>query len=219
MLIQPVRKIHNVNSSKVIGLFYSHKMGKQLPFESTLEKDWLLWLDYRRDIKTIAVQPKTFTYTEFGASRRYTPDVHVTFRDGRYPVYFEVKPSGTELLQRFSEQFELHRRAIERHDAELQLVTCSRIRIEPHLSNLKRLKTYASVPSLVPSEREAVQTILSQHGPLPLSALLHFCRKQDLPITPEDIFREAFLGQLFIDLSQPVTPNPLIYQKEICHVT
>nr|WP_294863777.1 hypothetical protein [uncultured Pseudogulbenkiania sp.] len=47
MLIPSVRKIHNHNSHKVIGLSYSHKMGQQIPYESTLEVDWMLQLQHQ----------------------------------------------------------------------------------------------------------------------------------------------------------------------------
>lgn len=63
-------------------------------FESSLERDLLVLLDFDASVKEIREQPFTIRYREEGSPRRYTPDVLARFERQSAPtetVVFEVK--------------------------------------------------------------------------------------------------------------------------------
>ena len=63
-------------------------------FESSLERDWLLALDFDSRVQSIQAQPFSIYYEHQGATRRYTPDVRADYSlaTGVATVVYEVKP-------------------------------------------------------------------------------------------------------------------------------
>lgn len=64
-------------------------------FESSLERDWLLALDFDPRVQAIQVQPFSLRYQHEGATRRYTPDVRADYALGSHvtTMVYEVKPA------------------------------------------------------------------------------------------------------------------------------
>lgn len=64
-------------------------------FESSLERDWLVQLDFLPEVTELQVQPFKVDYTYEGRVRRYTPDMAAVWtRDGQAQmVVYEVKPA------------------------------------------------------------------------------------------------------------------------------
>ena len=218
MLIDSVRKIHNINSTKVIGKFYSHKMGGFLAFESTLERDWLLCLEYRRDVLSYVCQPKTFPFVVFGRSRRYTPDVLVEFTTGRTPTCIEVKPAEICQSPRFQQRMSFCAAAVEQHGYDFQVVTEVDIRPEPQLTNLKRLVNYAAEPALTESESCLLYGVMASLGRASISTVLRACAEAGMPFTLNAIYRELFRGGLETNLGEPLSRLSPIWTREVRHV-
>jgi hypothetical protein len=68
--------------------------GQTKAFESSLERDWLMVLDFLPNVSDVRVQPFTIKYPLDGAERKYTPDVQAnhTLADGRVVTHvYEVK--------------------------------------------------------------------------------------------------------------------------------
>lgn len=51
-------------------------------YESSLERDWLIALDFDWRVARIQEQPYTLAYVFDGKARRYTPDILAEFDDG-----------------------------------------------------------------------------------------------------------------------------------------
>jgi hypothetical protein len=141
------------------GWYQSIKAGDGLPYESLLERDALLLLDFDPDVAHLAVQPETFVWTEAGRQRRYTPDIRLETVNGEI-IYRQVK-----LASRLAADPTLNGRlpAIEaecaargaRHEMWLD----TDIRRQPRLSNVRRLR--AAVAVLAAENLHAIRTILT----------------------------------------------------------
>mgnify|MGYP003950874761 CR=1 FL=1 len=94
-------RLDGSSPTRPLRMSYRHVTGKlaladggAATYESTLERDWLLILDFDPCVTSVLVQPFTLNYALDGQTRRYTPDVKATFDDGS-TVVFEVKPRET----------------------------------------------------------------------------------------------------------------------------
>ncbi len=86
--MKPVRKIKKSNRS-VTGYFMSKKNKRQITFESTLERDLFLTLEFDDSVIAYSEQPMTISYVHDGSKRRYTPDCLVQYSD--HETIFEAK--------------------------------------------------------------------------------------------------------------------------------
>lgn len=88
----PVRSIPK-NYNNVTGVAAHLKSSGKAMFESTLERDLLMLLEFDKSIKQFEVQPVKIEWTDaLGKGRSYTPDV-VAFshRPKQRPILYEVK--------------------------------------------------------------------------------------------------------------------------------
>ncbi len=85
----PIRKIKKSYIS-CVGYFKSYKNNKQLAFESILERDFFMLLEFDKDVLSYEEQPLKINYKLKALNTRYTPDVLVTYKDGSQKI-FEVK--------------------------------------------------------------------------------------------------------------------------------
>lgn len=91
-----VRQIGNTRAS-ISGVF-PFRPGKMIPYESTLERDFLIKLSWRDDILDVQEQPLTIPYiTATGRDSTYTPDFLITYKNdvngnAPRPMLVEVKP-------------------------------------------------------------------------------------------------------------------------------
>lgn len=141
----PVRKITK-NHLFVTGLFSSHKTGEMLAFESPLEKDYLLLLEFDDQVEHFEPQPVRIPIP--GAGKSYVPDVLVRFKpsasgDSRPPQVTEVK--ATWDLQKNADKYAPKFEAAANYAAEREwlftIKTEEDIRT-PRLANLKFLRRY-----------------------------------------------------------------------------
>lgn len=65
-----------------------------IPYESTLERDFLIYQAFREDVIEIVAQPIQITFEKNGRHYPYTPDFFVRFNDASQlkPMIVEVKP-------------------------------------------------------------------------------------------------------------------------------
>lgn len=101
----PVRKIKKSYIS-CVGYFKSYKNNKQLAFESILERDYFMLLEFEQDVVSYEEQPLKIKYNLKAKNTRYTPDVLVSYQDGSKKI-FEVKyqsdiDSDTKLQHKIS---------------------------------------------------------------------------------------------------------------------
>lgn len=172
MLIPSIRKIHNHNSDKVIGFSYSHRMNGLIPWESTLERDWLLHLEANPSVKTIQSQPQRFDYFLNGKWHLYTPDFEVHWKDAlnRLPTIYEVKPEEISADNAFNEKANAIGVQLAQLGYEFVVVDRKTIREGNHLKNLNYLKHYADV-FVTHRDRQLIADYLLKAGPCTLTWL------------------------------------------------
>ncbi|MBB5327442.1 TnsA endonuclease N-terminal domain-containing protein [Tunturiibacter gelidoferens] len=88
----PVRKIPK-NYRCITGIISAQKAVGEAGYEASLERDFLLLLEFDPDVKAFEVQPLRVNWRDqSGRRRRYTPDCRVEYIDGlRKPTIFEIK--------------------------------------------------------------------------------------------------------------------------------
>lgn len=85
-----VRKIKKSYIS-CTGYFASYKNKTQIAFESVLERDFYMLLEFDKNVMSYSEQPITINYEyKDGSKRRYTPDCVVVYKD-RTEQYIEIK--------------------------------------------------------------------------------------------------------------------------------
>lgn len=95
----PVRRASN-HGKNIIGYFPSLKMGRMVNFESLIERDFIVFLDFEPQVTAFTEQPFSITYPIENKAHRYTPDFHVVCTGGRNLVceckaaVFQDKPEN-----------------------------------------------------------------------------------------------------------------------------
>lgn len=124
-----------------------------MPYEGTLERDFLVLADFNSRIQKITSQPLKITYSdEADVVRRYTPDFLVKFRgigdeNAWSPVLYEVK-YREELQDRWQElkpRFQAAAILCRERGWRFRIVTDQFIRT-PYLNNVMFLRKYVVWP-------------------------------------------------------------------------
>jgi hypothetical protein len=89
---QQVRKIKPTRNS--VSGHLPFKSDISLPYESTLERDFLIYFTYLQSVEEIVSQPTCIPFIKNGVTYSYTPDFFVRFNDGRKSMLIEVKPTS-----------------------------------------------------------------------------------------------------------------------------
>lgn len=142
----PVRKIPK-SYQNVTGIISSERNGSLVGFESPLERDLYLILDFDINVSRFEEQPVKISYVgSNGENRTYTPDVLVHYRDdiipakGMPPMLCEVKPR--EKLRKnwakYKPRFKAAMRYARARGWRFRILTEREIRT-PHLQNVKFL--------------------------------------------------------------------------------
>lgn len=140
---EPVRKIRPTRRS-VSGIF-PFRGQKGIPFESTLERDFLIRTEFDRTVQDIIAQPVRLPFTTpAGRNYHYTPDFLVLyFSPVRRPRLVEVKPA--EEWRQHWREWSAKWKAAGRHAAErgwtFRIHDESRIR-DVALANIQLLRRY-----------------------------------------------------------------------------
>ncbi len=213
-----VRKIPK-NYLHVTGGYSSKKNEEMKAFESLLEKDYLLLLDFDDTVESFDVQPVRIPVS--GIPKGYVPDVFVKYRPDpqtnkiRKSSLIEVKHSDD--LERnavkYAPKFAAARKYAEARDWEFITMDQRAIRT-PRLDNIKFLRGYRNV---IPSDGD-IQAVLSaatsSTDETSLRLLLKILAPTDddklywLPI----IWSMVLTQQLGTDLDQPFSNDVRLWQ-------
>jgi len=156
----PVRKIPK-NYLFVTGGYSSRKNEEMDAFESLLEKDYLLLLDFDDSVDAFEVQPVRIPV--LGVPKGYVPDVLVKYCPDsetgavRKPSLVEVKHSDDLVRNagKYALKFAAAHQYAEERNWDFKTIDQNDIRT-PRLANLKFLREYRNV---MPSESD-IQTVL-----------------------------------------------------------
>ena len=167
------------NYRNVTGRFASAKNQNLIGFESTLEKDFFLLLEFDRRVESFEEQPVTITYRGLeGRVCHYTPDALVRYQaalagepDWR-PVLYEVKYRSDlrEHGVEYRPKFKAARRYARDRGWRFRVVTEREIRTS-RLSNIRFLLRYRRM-RVDDQDRDALLATLRKQGPLKPPTLL-----------------------------------------------
>jgi len=216
----PVRIIPK-NYRSLTGLVSNTRTRSMTAFESSLERDFLLLLDFDPDVEFYEEQPLTITYDDRGRRRTYTPDVFVRYRIDPFqakptpPLLFEVKYRD-DLRQHWREyrpKFRAAGRYARQHDWRFRLVTERHIRI-PYLDNVKFLRSYPAMVINASYRTWLLHTLLElgETTPARLLTAMSQDRWQQAEILPT-LWQLIATRQIATDLRQPLTMQSRIQLK------
>lgn len=208
------------NYRNLTGLVHNSRTSTMTAFESSLERDFLLLLDFDPDVASFEEQPVKITYHDDNGRRHtYTPDVLVHYHADQTsasvhpPVLCEVKYRD-DLCQHWREyktKFKAARRYAREEGWWFRLMTEREIRT-PYLDNVKFLRHYRHLDV----DTDRVHKILEK-----LEALRETTPVELLPAVSNDRWYQAQLlsalwrlvarRQAGTDLSQPLTMHSRVW--------
>lgn len=208
----PVRKIPK-NYRSVTGTFPSHKNKRNIFYESLLERDFCLLLEFNDDVISYEEQPFKIYYQRSNSTYRYTPDVLVHYNPilNKLPCVFEVKMSN-EIKEKkvfFEEKFNQIEKYINVNDLDFKMFT--ELNIDKiYLENAMFLYRYKDLNNQIFSKN-----ILEKINLLKEISVSDFLDKfssnkfEQMEILPY-IWQLIFLKKIHIDMYSKITNSSII---------
>ena len=132
------RKVVTRSGRKFRGYFPSKKLGRMVEWESLLERDAILLFEFSTGVKSYQEQPELIYYQLNDEIQHYYPDFSITLSSGEI-LHLEVKPkskfSSMELIDKFNAIINNYNHI----GRDFKILIDEHIRVEPRLTNLKRL--------------------------------------------------------------------------------
>ncbi len=216
----PVRKIPK-NYLVVTGSFASRKNDEMDAFESLLEKEYMLLLEFDERVLRFEVQPVTIAVP--GIPKGYVPDVLVHYHPD--PISGEIsKPLLTEVkhtddLQRNAQKYAPKFAAAEEYASEcgweFRITTQVDIRT-PLLANLKFLREYRNIEPATQDSSRLIQIVRDSGGISSVDDLLSRLASTDddrlhwLPV----IWHAVVTRSLLADWDQAINNDTALHLPE-----
>lgn len=209
-----VRKIKKSYIS-CTGYFSSYKNKKQIAFESVLERDFYMLLEFDDNVVYYEEQPMSILYDFIdGKNRKYTPDALVTYKDGS-KIYYEVKyikeiNSSDELREKLEYLKEYFHNKL---SLKFNIFTDQYIS-KVYLENLKFLYKFAFLPVDI-NNYKRIDNILNSEREISIKEILiHISSKESekLNFLPF-IWKFVFDNLSVIDLNTKITMNTKIKKR------
>lgn len=184
-----VRKIKKSYIS-CTGYFASYKNKTQVAFESVMERDFYMILEFDDSVYKYEEQPLQINYEYFnGRNRKYTPDTLVTYKDGTKKV-FEVKyQSEIDNSPELQKKLELLKSELKTlHNYDFEIFTDTMID-KVYLDNLKFLYKFVFIPSN-DSKTKLIKTIIDTHHSIKIKEIL-------TEITPDKVIQLEYIPYLW----------------------
>lgn len=215
----PVRNIPK-NYISVTGNFSSRKNGRMMGFESPLERDMMILLEFDTDVESFEEQPVVVPVFEEGKKRpNYVPDILVRYRSSekarhaRKPMLAEVK--HTSDLERhatkYRPKFAAATTFAKEQGWDFKTIDERTIR-GPYLQNLKFLREYLNIEPDARDATRILEDLAEMGGEAELDAFLdHACPSPDarLRLLPV-LWHLVVTGRIGVDLSVPLGGGSLL---------
>lgn len=133
-----VRKVITRSGRGVRGYFPSRKMGMMIPWESLLERDAILLLEFSPEVVRYESQPAKIAFQMNGAVSHCIPDFAAEFTDGLVS-HIEVKPSKKLEKPEIASRYAAIKAHYEKTDIWYQILTEKELRNKVRLKNLRLL--------------------------------------------------------------------------------
>lgn len=214
MFLKPVRKIRQSDCS-ITGKRPSLKTNASQHFESTLERDHVILLEFDDDIENYVVQPVTIHYEHNNRSTRYTPDVAVYYKSAlqRKPVLIEIKYHA-ELIEKKDElerKFNAAKEYASNNGFEFKVVTEKEIRTD-YLYNIKFLSRYSNSVT----DQNLVQLVCARFANTTLTAQQLICNddEESKARVLHALWQLVADKTLECDMNQRITMTTITWKKD-----
>lgn len=184
------------------GRWFSTTAGRFLDYESLLERDWMLLMDFDREVESICEQPLRLRYRRDGRPASHVPDL-LAWRRGE-PELCDVK--SEKRLE--DPDFEVQVGAMELACAEAGLGY--RVLSEPEpqlLANVRWLAGFRLPPPDPDGERERMLAALAA-GPCTVAELL--LRSREPALARPLLMQMLWSGEAQVDLSEPLGEESVV---------
>lgn len=207
----PVRKIKKSYIS-CVGYFKSYKNNKQLAFESILERDFFMLLEFERAVVSFEEQPLKINYQLKTKNTRYTPDVLVTYKDGSQKI-FEVKyQSDIDSDPKLQHKISVLKEEIARQ-MSLALETFTDAQIDQvYLKNCVFLYKNAFIPNNNALTAKVLESFHNLSSPVSIKSFLELLstkQTEQLETLPY-LWHEIFKNTALVNMNKPLTMSSLL---------
>lgn len=193
--------------------------GGMAAFESSLERDWLVALDFDPSVRSVQEQPFTIEYCVDGRERRYTPDIMVQFESSLGQIdtlVYEVKPRA-ELKANwlaYKARFKAAVHYCRSRGWRFKIVTEHEIRT-PYLDNAKFLRRYRTLVDQPLICKQLLYTFkaLGPTTPQGLLAAAYWPQEDRMKAIPM-LWKMVTDGRIGVDLSEPLTMASEIWMRQ-----
>jgi len=206
----PVRKPPK-NFRSLTGAFYSLKNKKSIFFESKLERDLFLTLEFDSTVYKYEEQPMRLSYEKDGRTYRYTPDCLVYYINDRLPCIFEAKYSD-EIKEKkvfLKQKFEQIEKYLYENDFEFKLF--SELDIDSiALENMNFIYNFVMIKN-----KNKVQDVINK-----LSGLEALSYQEILDLYTDNKYTQAeyipyiwylvLIGKLEVDLTKKISKKTIL---------
>ncbi|RII26339.1 MAG: heteromeric transposase endonuclease subunit TnsA [Geobacter sp.] len=209
----PVRKIPKSYRS-VTGYFPSIKNGRSIAYESKLERDFFLMLEFDRAVVGYEEQPFHILGTFDGKKFKYTPDCLVSYAAGQPLLIAEVKflKELEEKADEFRPKFDRAEDYARQNGMEFRVFTESDIRGD-FLDNCKILYGFARPPGNLVDHAERIRMTAVNAGEIEFGRLLEILSsdKMTRAVIMPVVWHLIFRGDLVIaDMYKPINNNSIL---------
>jgi len=212
LITEPSKRKIGTNRRSLTG-WVSTKNNGMVAFESSLERDFVILVDYDKQLKSIKSQPLTVKYKDSdGETKRYTPDYLIEY-DRYTPILCEIK-YRQDLLEQKAEILSDLRVAInlcKERGWIYRIITEGKIRKGYILRNIDFVRGYMD---MVPNEETVDHLIskLSTIGKTRLQNLIEmsFDTKESRINSISTLWHLIASGRIYIDFNQPLSMASIV---------
>lgn len=188
--------------------------GKSIAFESSLERDFLVLLDFDSTVDDVFEQPVRITYTAAdGRKRYYTPDFLVEYGSGARVIY-EVKYriSLQEEWNTLKPRFRAAIRYAKENGMRFSIVTEVEIRGTAYLANVRFLRPYRGYVLTMAIDEHLIKTlaVLGETTPEALLVAAYWNVENRIRAVAS-LWRLVATRRIFADLYEPLTMTTPIW--------
>lgn len=191
-----------------------------IPFESTLERDFIVRKEFNRLVLQVIPQPVQIPYEMGNRTYIYTPDFLVYYRSDDYPWGCGLKPLLVEVKERrelkenwpkLKPKFRAALHFAKQNGWDFRIHDESRIR-DQVLHNIRFLCRYKRM-GFDASESQHILSNLKLMGQAPFHHLIarHFCGKPDVAVGISHIWHLLATGQIECDMRFPLTNDTVLW--------
>lgn len=206
------RPVINRYGRRFRGYFPSHRMGRMVAWESLLELDAILLLEFSWGVLSYREQPALIQYYDGDKVRDYYPDFELVLEDGSL-LHLEVKPSAELAKPAIQAKYSAIAAHYQSRQQAYRIVTEQEIQREPLLGNVRTLAYLTGKKSQ--QQLPDVQAVAKAMGSDELPFLI-----VERMLGREMTLRLIARGTLRCDLAQPLSgETPVFVVKGGLHAT